>query len=160
MADAPKPNQPTPSMADLLALIQAQGEQIAAMQKQAAAIVAPVVHARPKTALPDGPPWSIKVRAIRPGFYPNPDRGPNGETVRGMRHVRRFGRGEEHGGDEFFIEKAEDFAGGPNGWMELATQAPAKHVDPPPTTAAKPIQEPLMGAKSNPPGHPQRIIES
>lgn len=146
-------------MADLLALIQAQGEQIAAMQKQTAAAVVSSAPSRPHFDLPAGPPWSIKVRAVRQGFYPNPVHHHDGTTGRGMTHVRRFGRSDVHPGDEFVIEKPEDFAGGPLGWMELAT-VPAKHAtEVPPTTAARPVQDPLMGVVKQP-GHPQRTIES
>lgn len=146
---APAPAAPT--MLELMALIKAQGEEIAALKR------APVAEtSRPRAArptLPDGPPWSIRVRATRMGFYPEP--GLDGS--RGRTHVRRFGRSETHPGDEFFLEKPEDFSPGPMGWMELASVKGTVVPIAPPTTAVKPVQDPLMGIQ---PAMAPRIIES
>lgn len=151
----------TPSVEELLALIEKQGKQIAALiAKTEQVSAAELARAKPVFDLPAGPPWSIRVRALRRGFYPNPERNFDGTVMRGTRHIARHGRTEEHPGDEFVIEKPEDFAGGPLGWMELATQpaTAAPHI--PPTPIARPVQDPLMAGLLPTPGMPQRTIES
>jgi hypothetical protein len=159
---APTEKPKAPTIEDLLALIKAQGDQIAALTAKTDQVAAASRDERPKQVfdLPVGPPWSIRVRAVRQGFYPNPERNAEGKIVRGTRHIRRFGRSDEHGGDEFVIEKPEDFAGGPLGWMELATAPATTTVPVPPTPASRPVQDPLMQGILPTPGNPQHVIES
>ena len=81
--------------------------------------------------------WNIKVRAIKPGFYPQ--RGA-------IRHRRR------EVGEEFFIKHMGHFSpdgGGLIGWMELASEPSSIPVEPALTSAPSLIQDPLsMGRET------------
>ncbi len=136
-------------IAELRDMLKQQGEQIAALlaAKPAAAPV------REKHAPPAGlseVPWTIRVRAIRTGMYPQPQ--PDGTPT--VQHYRRLGRSETHPGDEFVIEKAEHFATGPHGWMELVSTpasvtaaVPAMPIKP---RSQNPLQPPVQSQTSAP----------
>lgn len=162
MAATATPEKPkVPTIEELVAIIEKQGRLIAELSAKSASLAsAEPEREAPKFDLPAGPPWSIRVRAVRRGFYPNPERKPDGSIGRGTRHLVRNGRSEEHGGDEFVIEKPGDFAGGPMGWMELATAPGGPAPALPPTPVARAVQDPLMAGILPPSGAPQRTIES
>ncbi len=102
----------------------------------------------------DAAPWSIRVRATRMGFYPS----QTADGKRSVQHFRRLPANIDTGftGDEFLIEKAEEFAGGPLGWMQLVSEKPQMHKHLPPTSIPNQVQDPL-GVLT---GQPQRRIES
>ncbi len=155
IADAP------PSEVELLRLqVKALSDQMAKIIGDQQKIITPPVSTE-RTAFinaraeldPNAPPWSIKVRATRMGFYPM----PNPDLSRGVQHWRRLPPNDAgFTGDEFFLEKSSDYAPEPLGWMQLVTEAPVIPGKVAQTSVPNQVQDPL-GVFS---GHPQRRIES